>query len=63
MEIKHFLAQFDLIGKKADVYLAILELGSGTVIEIARKSEIKRNAMPHSADVHLTDSKRRNEKI
>ncbi len=45
MEIKHFLAQFDLIGKKADVYLAVLELGSGTVIEIARKSEIKRTTV------------------
>ncbi|NCA94062.1 MAG: transcriptional regulator TrmB, partial [Sphingobacteriia bacterium] len=45
MEIKYFLAQFDLIGKKADVYLAVLELGSGTVIEIARKSEIKRTTV------------------
>ena len=45
MEIKHFLAQFDLIGKKADVYLAVLELGSGSVIEIARKSEIKRTTV------------------
>lgn len=45
MEIKHFLAQFDLIGKKADVYLAVLELGSGTVIEIAKKSEVKRTTV------------------
>lgn len=45
MEIKHFLVQFDLIGKKADVYLAILELGSGTVIEIAKKSEVKRTTV------------------
>lgn len=45
MEIKHFLAQFDLIGKKADVYLAILELGSGTVIEIAKKAEVKRTTV------------------
>lgn len=45
MEIKQFLAQFDLIGKKADVYLAVLELGSGSVIEIARKSEIKRTTV------------------
>lgn len=45
MEIKQFLAQFDLVGKKADVYLAILELGSGTVIEIARKSEVKRTTV------------------
>jgi sugar-specific transcriptional regulator TrmB len=45
MEIKQFLAQFDLVGKKADVYLAVLELGSGTVIEIARKSEVKRTTV------------------
>lgn len=42
MEIKQILEQFGLIGKKADVYLAVLELGSGTVIEIAKKAEIKR---------------------
>lgn len=42
MEIKRILEQFGLIGKKADVYLAVLELGSGTVIEIAKKAEIKR---------------------
>ena len=45
MEIKHFLAQFDLTGKKAYVYLAILELGSGTVIEIAKKAEVKRTTV------------------
>lgn len=42
MQIKEFFQKFDIEGKKADVYLAVLELGSGTVIEIARKSEIKR---------------------
>jgi len=42
MQIKDFLTQFDLDGKKADVYLAALEVGSGTVIEIAKKAEIKR---------------------
>jgi HTH-type transcriptional regulator, sugar sensing transcriptional regulator len=31
-----------LDGRKADVYLAVLELGSGTVIEIAKKAKIKR---------------------
>jgi len=42
MEIKGYLEQFGLIGKKADVYLASLELGSATVIEIAKKAGIKR---------------------
>ena len=42
MEIKNILEQFGLEGKKADVYLATLELGSATVIEIARKAGIKR---------------------
>ncbi|KKP69120.1 MAG: Transcriptional regulator, TrmB [Candidatus Moranbacteria bacterium GW2011_GWE1_35_17] len=45
MEIKQVLAQFDLVGKKADVYLAVLELGSGSVIEIAKKAEIKRTTV------------------
>jgi HTH-type transcriptional regulator, sugar sensing transcriptional regulator len=42
MQIKDFLAQFDLDGKKADVYLATLEVGSATVAEIAKKAELKR---------------------
>jgi sugar-specific transcriptional regulator TrmB len=42
MEIKNFLQEFNIEGKKADVYLAVLELGSGTAIEIAKKAEIKR---------------------
>jgi sugar-specific transcriptional regulator TrmB len=42
MQIKEFLQKFDIDGKKADVYLAVLELGSGTANEIAKKSEIKR---------------------
>lgn len=42
MEIKAVLEQFGLYGKKADVYLASLELGSATVIEIAKKAGIKR---------------------
>jgi sugar-specific transcriptional regulator TrmB len=42
MEMKHVLEQFGLVGKKADVYLAALELGSATVIEIAKKAHIKR---------------------
>jgi sugar-specific transcriptional regulator TrmB len=42
MEIKEILGQLDLEGKKADVYLAALELGGATVIEIAKKAGIKR---------------------
>ena len=42
MEIKQVLEQFGLDGKKADVYLAALELGSTTVIEIAKKAGVKR---------------------
>jgi sugar-specific transcriptional regulator TrmB len=42
MEIKPVLEQFGLTGRKADVYLAALELGSATVIEIAKKAGIKR---------------------
>lgn len=42
MEIKQVLEQFGLQGKKADVYLAALELGSSTVIEISKKAGIKR---------------------
>lgn len=42
MEIKQVLAQYGLEGKKADVYLATLELGSANVIEIAKKAGIKR---------------------
>jgi HTH-type transcriptional regulator, sugar sensing transcriptional regulator len=42
MELKTQLQQLDLTGKKADVYLACLELGSATVIEIAKKAGIKR---------------------
>jgi HTH-type transcriptional regulator, sugar sensing transcriptional regulator len=42
MEIKQTLEQFGLEGKKADVYLAALELGSSSVIEIAKKAQIKR---------------------
>jgi len=42
MQIKSLLEKFDIDGRKADVYLAVLELGCGTVIEIAKKAEIKR---------------------
>jgi HTH-type transcriptional regulator, sugar sensing transcriptional regulator len=42
MDIKQTLEQFGLEGKKADVYLAALELGSSTVIQIAKKAGIKR---------------------
>ena len=42
MQIKQTLEQFGLTGRKADVYIATLELGSGTTIEIANKAGIKR---------------------
>jgi sugar-specific transcriptional regulator TrmB len=42
MEIKQVLEQFGFQGKKTDVYLAALELGSSSVIEIAKKAGIKR---------------------
>ena len=42
MELKSQLQQLDIAGKKADVYLACLELGSASVIEIAKKANIKR---------------------
>ncbi|MFA5776953.1 MAG: helix-turn-helix domain-containing protein [Parcubacteria group bacterium] len=42
MEIKQVLEQFGLEGRKADVYLAALELGGTTVLEIAKKAGIKR---------------------
>jgi HTH-type transcriptional regulator, sugar sensing transcriptional regulator len=42
MEIKQSLEQFGLEGKRAEVYLAALELGSATVIDISRKAGIKR---------------------
>mgnify|MGYP001616513704 FL=1 len=42
METKPILEQLGLHGKKADVYLAALELGSSSVLDIARKAGIKR---------------------
>ncbi|KKQ63240.1 MAG: Transcriptional regulator, TrmB [Candidatus Moranbacteria bacterium GW2011_GWD2_38_7] len=42
MDIKNTLEQMGLGGKKADVYLAALELGSSSVIEISKKAGIKR---------------------
>jgi sugar-specific transcriptional regulator TrmB len=45
MEIKPILEQLGLEGKKADVYLASLELGSASVIEIAKKAGIKRTTV------------------
>jgi sugar-specific transcriptional regulator TrmB len=42
MEIREYLNQLGFEGKKADVYLASLELGSSTIIEISRKAGIKR---------------------
>lgn len=42
MEIKQKLEEIGLTGKKADVYLAILQLGKATVVQIAKKALIKR---------------------
>ncbi len=42
MEIKQQLEEIGLSGKKADVYLAILQLGKATVVQIAKKAGIKR---------------------
>ncbi len=42
MEIKATLEQLGLTGKRADIYLAALELGSSTVLEIAKKAALKR---------------------
>lgn len=42
MEIKNYLEQLGVTGKKANVYLAALELGSATVIDIAKKAGVKR---------------------
>jgi sugar-specific transcriptional regulator TrmB len=42
MELNQTLEQFGLTEKKADVYLAALELGGTSVINIARKAGIKR---------------------
>lgn len=42
METKQIMEQFGLIGKKGDIYLAALELGGASVIDIARKANIKR---------------------
>ncbi len=42
MEIRQQLEQINLGGKKADVYLALLQLGKASVLQIAKKAGIKR---------------------
>jgi len=42
MDTKQILQQFGLAGRKVDVYLAALELGGASVIDIAQKANIKR---------------------
>jgi sugar-specific transcriptional regulator TrmB len=42
MDLKEILEQLGLSPKEASVYLATLELGSGTTISIAKKANIKR---------------------
>lgn len=42
MDIKKYLEQIEIKGKRADIYLACLELGGATAYLIAKKSGIKR---------------------
>ncbi|MBD3359280.1 MAG: hypothetical protein GF365_01045 [Candidatus Buchananbacteria bacterium] len=42
MDIKNQLEELGLGGKKADVYLAVLQLGKASVMQIAKKARIKR---------------------
>lgn len=42
MSVKNILTEFGLNDKKADVYLACLELGTATATNIAKKAKIKR---------------------
>jgi len=42
MEIKQVLEQFGLHGRKADIYLAALELGGASVVDISKKAAVKR---------------------
>jgi sugar-specific transcriptional regulator TrmB len=42
MNTKQTLEQFGLHGRKADVYLAALELGGASVIDISRKASISK---------------------
>jgi HTH-type transcriptional regulator, sugar sensing transcriptional regulator len=42
MDVKNILQQFGLYNRKADVYLAALELGGASVIDISKKASIKR---------------------
>src|SRR3989339_110474 len=44
-KIKDHLIQLGLKDKEADVYLAVLSLGKGTITDIARKSGIKRTSI------------------
>lgn len=43
--IENYLEKLGLGGKKANIYLAILELGEASVIEIAKKAKIKRTTV------------------
>ena len=42
MNVKDQLEQLGIKGRTADVYLALLQLGSGTIMQIALNAEIKR---------------------
>jgi sugar-specific transcriptional regulator TrmB len=45
MDIKNSLYQLGLKGREADVYLASLELGAGSVSQLAKKSGLKRTTI------------------
>ena len=57
MQILNILKQLGLSEKKARIYLALLELGGGSVIDIAKKTKIKRttvyNILPELMDEGL----------
>ena len=66
MNLKESLENIGLSQKKADIYLALLELGEATVIEISKKTKIKRttiyNLLPEmTADglVQVTSKKKK----
>lgn len=66
--MKETLEQLGITGKKADVYLATLELGSATTIEIAKKSGIKRTTcydilLDLKKDGIVTESRKKNKRL
>lgn len=66
MQTINLLKQLGFPERKAKVYLAILELGGGTVIDIAKKADLKRttvyNLLPELIKEGLTTKVKRNKK-